>query len=106
MPICVAINSYGCIDRNMLRVLCEPGKHQQVKIVVSDDRGDSRDNAQLTELDSVHDYFDFPVSASPDAMDVAGDIIRILSEPDPHALPWAELDIDIVYECTGHLTTW
>ena len=101
----VAINGYGRIGRNILRALYESGKNKEIQIVAINDLGDSRVNAHLTEFDSVHGHFSYPVSANKDTMQVAGDSIRILSEADPHALPWAELDIDIVYECTGLFTS-
>lgn len=105
MSIRVAINGYGRIGRNILRALYESGKNQRIQIVAINDLGDSSVNAHLTEFDSVHGHFSFPVSANLDVMEVAGDKIKILSEADPHALPWAELDIDIVYECTGHFNS-
>jgi len=105
MTIRVAINGYGRIGRNILRALYESGKNTQIRIVAINDLGDSRVNAHLTEFDSVHGHFSYPVSAEGDIMKVAGDNIRILSEADPHALPWTELEIDIVYECTGRFTS-
>ncbi|MBU2966703.1 type I glyceraldehyde-3-phosphate dehydrogenase [Amphritea sp. 2_MG-2023] len=105
MPIRVAINGYGRIGRNILRALYESGKNSQIKIIAINDLGDSKVNAHLTEFDSVHGHFNHPVSAEGDLMRVAGDDIKIISEADPHALPWAELNIDIVYECTGHFTS-
>lgn len=105
MSIRVAINGYGRIGRNILRALYESGKNQRIQIVAINDLGDSSVNAHLTEFDSVHGHFSFPVRANLDVMEVAGDKIKILSEADPHALPWAELDIDIVYECTGHFNS-
>ncbi|SEQ75286.1 glyceraldehyde-3-phosphate dehydrogenase (NAD+) [Amphritea atlantica] len=105
MTIRVAINGYGRIGRNILRALYESGKNSQIEIVAINDLGDSRVNAHLTEFDSVHGHFNYPVSAEGDTMKVAGDSIKILSEADPHSLPWAELEIDIVYECTGRFTS-
>lgn len=105
MPIRVAINGYGRIGRNILRALYESGKNKQIKIVAINDLSDSGVNAHLTEFDSVHGHFNFPVSAAGNVMTVAGDEIKIINESDPHALPWAELKIDIVYECTGRFTT-
>lgn len=105
MPIRVAINGYGRIGRNILRALYESGKSEQIKIIAINDLGDSKVNAHLTEFDSVHGHFNFPVNAEGNTMTVAGDIIQIVNQADPHALPWAELDIDIVYECTGHFTS-
>ncbi|GGK82036.1 type I glyceraldehyde-3-phosphate dehydrogenase [Amphritea balenae] len=105
MTIRVAINGYGRIGRNILRALYESGKNKQIEIVAINDLGDSRVNAHLTEFDSVHGHFNYPVRAIDNRMEVAGDSILILSEADPHALPWTDLDIDIVYECTGRFTS-
>lgn len=105
MAIRVAINGYGRIGRNILRALYESRRTHEIKIVAINDLGDSGVNAHLTEFDSVHGHFGFSVFAEGDTMQVADDEIRILSEKDPHALPWKDLDIDIVYECTGHFTS-
>jgi len=105
MTVRVAINGYGRIGRNILRALYESRRTDEIKIVAINDLGDSRVNAHLTEFDSVHGHFNYKVEAIDNKMLVDGDEILILSEKDPHALPWASLDIDIVYECTGRFTT-
>lgn len=105
MAVRVAINGYGRIGRNILRALYESRRTDEIQIVAINDLGDSRVNAHLTEFDSVHGHFNYKVEAQPDKMLVDGDEILILSEKDPHALPWAELEIDIVYECTGLFTS-
>lgn len=105
MTVRVAINGYGRIGRNILRALYESRRTDEIKIVAINDLGDSRVNAHLTEFDSVHGHFNYKVEAIDNTMRVDGDEILILSEKDPHALPWDSLDIDIVYECTGQFTT-
>ncbi|WP_432473755.1 type I glyceraldehyde-3-phosphate dehydrogenase [Amphritea sp. HPY] len=105
MTVRVAINGYGRIGRNILRALYESRRTDEIKIVAINDLGDSRVNAHLTEFDSVHGHFNYKVEAIGNTMRVDGDEILILSEKDPHALPWSSLDIDMVYECTGHFTT-
>lgn len=105
MTVRVAINGYGRIGRNILRALYESRRTDEIKIVAINDLGDSRVNAHLTEFDSVHGHFNYKVDSIDNKMLVDGDEILILSEKDPHALPWASLDIDIVYECTGQFTT-
>lgn len=105
MAVRVAINGYGRIGRNILRALYESRRTDEIQIVAINDLGDSRVNAHLTEFDSVHGHFNYKVEAQSNKMLVDGDEILILSEKDPHALPWAELEIDIVYECTGLFTS-
>src|SRR5690606_7427836 len=104
MTIRVAINGYGRIGRNVLRALYESGKREQIQIVGINDLGDANLNAHLTKYDSVHGAFNGSV-VDGDKMIVNGDAIRITSERDPAKLPWAELKVDVVYECTGIFTS-
>ncbi|HSX85920.1 MAG TPA: type I glyceraldehyde-3-phosphate dehydrogenase [Cellvibrio sp.] len=105
MTIRVAINGYGRIGRNVLRALYESGKREQIQIVGINDLGDANLNAHLTKYDSVHGAFNGSVVVDGDKMIVNGDAIRITSERDPTKLPWAELKVDVVYECTGIFTS-
>lgn len=105
MTIRVAINGYGRIGRNVLRALYESGKREQIQIVGINDLGDAKLNAHLTKYDSVHGAFNGSVVVEGDQMIVNGDAIRITSERDPSKLPWAELKVDVVYECTGIFTS-
>lgn len=105
MTIRVAINGYGRIGRNVLRALYESGKREQIQIVGINDLGDAKLNAHLTKYDSVHGAFNGTVTVDGDQMIVNGDAIRITSERDPAKLPWAELKVDVVYECTGIFTS-
>ncbi|MGB3610882.1 MAG: type I glyceraldehyde-3-phosphate dehydrogenase [Cellvibrio sp.] len=105
MTIRVAINGYGRIGRNVLRALYESGKREQIRIVGINDLGDANLNAHLTKYDSVHGAFNGSVVVDGDKMIVNGDAIRITSERDPAKLPWAELKVDVVYECTGIFTS-
>ena len=104
MTIRVAINGYGRIGRNVLRALYESGKRSQIQIVGINDLGDANLNAHLTKYDSVHGVFNGTVKVEGDHMIVNGDAIRITSERDPAKLPWGELKVDVVYECTGIFT--
>ena len=104
MTIRVAINGYGRIGRNVLRALYESGKRSQIQIVGINDLGDANLNAHLTKYDSVHGVFNGTVKVEGDHMIVNGDAIRITSERDPAKLPWGELQVDVVYECTGIFT--
>ncbi len=101
MSIKVAINGYGRIGRNILRALYESGRTNEIQIVAVNDLGDSETNAHLTQYDSAHGKFPGDISADGDYLVVNGDKIRVFAERDPSKLPWAELGIDIVHECTG-----
>ncbi len=104
MAIRIAINGYGRIGRNILRALYESGREQEFEVVAINDLGDSTISAHLTEYDSVHGRFMWPVRAEKDRLILGEHSIRMLREPDPHALPWRELGVDIVFECTGRFT--
>lgn len=105
MPIKVAINGYGRIGRNIVRALYESGRTNEIQIVALNDLGDSNTNAHLTQYDSVHGKFPFEVTVDGDYIVINGDRIRVFSERDPSKLPWADLGIDVVHECTGFFTS-
>ncbi|MDD2659245.1 MAG: type I glyceraldehyde-3-phosphate dehydrogenase [Methylococcales bacterium] len=105
MPIKVAINGYGRIGRNIVRALYESGRTNEIQIVAINDLGDSNTNAHLTQYDSVHGKFPFEVSVDGDYIVINGDKIRVFSERDPSKLPWADLGIEVVHECTGFFTS-
>ena len=105
MPIKVAINGYGRIGRNIVRALYESGRTNEIQIVAINDLGDSNTNAHLTQYDSVHGKFPFEVTVDGDFIVINGDRIRVFSERDPSKLPWADLGIDVVHECTGFFTS-
>ncbi len=101
MAIKVAINGYGRIGRNILRALYEGGRTDEINIVAINDLGDANTNAHLTRYDTAHGKFPGEVSVDGDHMVVNGDRIRVLAERDPSKLPWGDLGVDIVLECTG-----
>ena len=105
MSIKVAINGYGRIGRNILRAVYENNRTSEIQIVAINDLGDANTNAHLTKYDTVHGRFSGEVSVDGDYMIVNGDRIRVLAERDPAKLPWAELGIDVVHECTGIFTS-
>ena len=105
MPIKVAINGYGRIGRNIVRALYEAGRTNEIQIVAINELGDSNTNAHLTQYDSVHGKFPFDVTVDGDYIVINGDRIRVFSERDPSKLPWADLNIDVVHECTGFFTS-
>lgn len=104
MAIRIAINGYGRIGRNILRALFESGREHEFEVVAINDLGDSAISAHLTEYDSVHGRFMWPVRAEQDRLILGDHSILMLREPDPHALPWRDLGVDIVLECTGRFT--
>ncbi len=105
MAIKVAINGYGRIGRNVLRALYEGGRTGEVEIVALNDLGDANTNAHLTRYDTVHGKFPGTVEVEGDSMVVNGDSIRVVAERDPTKLPWGELGVDVVMECTGLFTS-
>lgn len=105
MTIRVAINGYGRIGRNILRAHYEGGKQHDIQIVAINDLGDSKTNAHLTQYDTTHGKFPGSVTVDGDAIVVNGDRIKVLAQRDPAQLPWGELGIDVVLECTGFFTT-
>ncbi|MEE8156582.1 MAG: type I glyceraldehyde-3-phosphate dehydrogenase [Gammaproteobacteria bacterium] len=101
MPVKVAINGYGRIGRNILRAVYEAGRTDEIQIVALNDLGDAETNAHLTRYDTAHGPFSGDIAVAGDHLIVDGDKIRVLAERDPSRLPWKELGVDIVLECTG-----
>lgn len=105
MAIKVGINGYGRIGRNILRALYEAGRTDEIRIVAINDLGDAETNAHLTRYDSAHGKFPGTIEVGDGNLVVNGDPIRVLSERDPVKLPWGDLGVDAVLECTGLFTT-
>ena len=106
MTIRVAINGYGRIGRNILRAHYEGGKYKdQIQIVAINDLGNAESNAHLTRYDTAHGKFPGTVAVEGDFMIVNGDKIRVFAERNPANIPWGELNVDVVLECTGFFTT-
>ncbi len=105
MAIKLAINGYGRIGRNVLRALYESGRTGEFEIVAINDLADAQTNAHLTRYDTVHGRFPFEVAVEGDSLMVDGRRIKVLAERDPAKLPWGELGIDVVMECTGLFTS-
>ncbi len=101
MAVKLAISGFGRIGRNILRAVAEAGRND-VQVVAINDLGSAKDNAHLFKYDSVHGTYQGNVAVDGDQMDVGtGQPIRVLAERDPSKLPWGEMGIDIVMECTG-----
>ena len=101
MAIKIGINGYGRIGRNILRALYEAKRTGEISIVAINDLGDANTNAHLTRHDTAHGPFPGKVAVDGNHMVVNGDRIRVLAERDPSKLPWGELGVEIVLECTG-----
>ncbi len=101
MTIRVAINGFGRIGRNVLRAHYEDGKKHDIEIVAVNSPGDVNINAHLLRYDSVHGRFNATVETDGDYMIVNGDRMRVFGTRDPRELPWKDLGVDLVMECTG-----
>lgn len=102
----VAINGFGRIGRNILRAYYDrPELSQAIAIVAINDLGEPAINAHLLEFDTAHGRFGHEVTSGKDYLAVDGNRIAVFNERSPSALPWAELNIDLVLECTGLFTT-
>ena len=101
MAIKVAINGYGRIGRNIMRAIHEYGWNGKIDIVAINDLGDANTNAHLTRYDTAHGPFGYDVIVDGGDLIVNGDRVKVFAERDPAKLPWAELGVDVVFECTG-----
>ena len=104
MSVKVAINGFGRIGRNILRSIIE-NKNDNIKVVSINDLGPIETNAHLLKYDSVHGTLNRDVIINGSDLDVGTGPIKVTSERNPENLPWKELDIDIVLECTGIFTS-
>ena len=105
MAIKVAINGYGRIGRNILRAVYEYKRNSEIQIVAVNDLGNAETNAHLTRYDTVHGKFAGTVTVEGDNLVVNGDRIRVVALRNPAELPWRELGVDVVLECTGLFTS-
>ena len=101
MTIKVAINGFGRIGRNVFRALYESGKQDKFEVVAVNDLGDASTNAHLLQYDTAHGRFSQPVTVEEDYFMVGKTRVRVLAEREPSQLPWSELGVDVVLECTG-----
>jgi D-erythrose 4-phosphate dehydrogenase len=99
----IAINGYGRIGRCVLRALYELEYREEALVVAVNDISDFDARVKLTRFDSTQGRFVIPVERNGDNMIVGTDSIRLLSEPDCSRLPWKEIGVDIVLDCTGLL---
>jgi len=97
----VAINGYGRIGQCVLRALYENGYRDHFQVVAINELSDIDTIAHLTRYDSTHGRFQGTVAVEGDSLWVNGDAIRVLNSTDPAELPWKEMGIDLVLECSG-----
>src|SRR3989449_9224439 len=105
MSIRVAINGYGRIGRNILRAHYESGKKHGLQFVAINDLGNAQTNAHLTRHDTTHGKFPGTIAVEGESMIVNGDRIQVCARRNPAELPWKDLRIDVVLECTGLFTS-
>ena len=101
----IAVNGFGRIGRIVLRQLFDTAANKDFEVVAINDLTDAKTLAHLLKYDSVHGRFSGQVNCEGNTMTVNGHNITILSEKDPSKLPWADMKIDLVLECTGAFTT-
>jgi len=102
MNLRIAINGFGRIGRMVLRALVE-SKAKGISVVAINDLGSPEGNTHLLKYDSVHGRFE-DVSYSAGILKVGTQTMQVLAEPDPTKLPWRNLQVDIVLECSGRFT--
>ena len=101
MAVRIGINGYGRIGRNILRALYDSDKKEKIEIVAINDLGDAETNAHLTKYDSAYGTLKENVSVNGDFLSVGSDSIKVFSQRDPSKIPWKDMGVDIVHECTG-----
>ncbi|MCL2913576.1 erythrose-4-phosphate dehydrogenase [Shewanella corallii] len=99
----IAINGYGRIGRSVLRALYESGKRQQIQLVAINELATPEAMVHLTRYDTTHGRFAHEVEHEDGVMVIGDDRIQLLHQADATQLPWGDLGVDIVLECTGAL---
>ncbi|GGB97673.1 D-erythrose-4-phosphate dehydrogenase [Marinobacterium zhoushanense] len=97
----VAINGYGRIGQSVLRAIYERDLQHELQLVALNELSDIDTVTYLTRYDTTHGRFPLPVSNDGESLLIAEDRIRVLNQEDPRQLPWGELDLDLVLECSG-----
>lgn len=101
MPIRIAINGFGRIGRAALKIALS---HTDADVVAINDLGDIENLAYLLRFDSVYGRYGVDVQVDGDYLSIGNKKILVLQEKDPEKLPWKDLAIDVVIECTGFFT--
>lgn len=102
MAIRVAVNGFGRIGRLVSRILLDDGDFELVAV---NDLTDAKQLAYLLKYDSTHRIYNKNIEYEDNNIIVDGKLIKVYSEMDPSKLPWEDLEIDVVFECTGKFTT-
>ena len=97
----IAINGFGRVGRNVVRALYETGRNPQIEVVAINELAEPKGIAHLLKYDTSHGRFGFPVDLQAKRLVVAGDDILLLQHENINDLPWKDLDIDLVLECSG-----
>jgi glyceraldehyde 3-phosphate dehydrogenase len=103
MTVRVGINGFGRIGRNFLRAAWAQGA--PVEVVAVNDLADAATNAHLLRFDTTHGRFGAEVRVDGECIVVDGAPVKVLAEPEPKALPWEELGVAVVVECSGRFTS-
>ncbi|KMV34542.1 erythrose-4-phosphate dehydrogenase [Franconibacter pulveris 1160] len=101
MTLRIAINGFGRIGRNVVRALYESGRRAEITVVAINELADATGMAHLLKYDTSHGRFAWDVRQEAELMWIGNDTIRLLHERNIEALPWRELGVDIVLDCTG-----
>ncbi len=105
----IAINGFGRIGKNITRHLIDAGylagQGGDLELVAINDLGDIKSNAHLLKYDSIHGPIANTISYENNEILIDSSSVKFFSERDPSQLPWNDLDIDIVFECTGFFTS-
>ncbi|MCL4150651.1 UNVERIFIED_CONTAM: hypothetical protein GTU68_057227 [Idotea baltica] len=97
----IAINGFGRIGRNIVRAIYENGYDKEFKIVGINDLAPTESNAHLLQYDTTHGRFNANLEFTEESFSINGDLIPAFTQRDPAQLPWSDLKVDIVFECTG-----
>lgn len=101
----IAINGYGRIGQGVLRAIYQRGLEAELQVVAINELSDLDTLTYLTRYDTTHGRFPKPVDNDGEALLINGDRIRVLSHAEPEQIPWGELDVDLVLECSGAFKT-
>lgn len=101
MSIRIAINGYGRIGRSVVRALYESNRQNEIQVVVINELAEPEAISHLTQYDSTHGRFPFPVELVGKQLKINDDYIDLHAHSELKDLPWSEYDIDIVLDCTG-----
>jgi len=101
----VAINGYGRVGQSVLRAIYENGLQNLLRVVAINELSDLETVTYLTRYDTTHGRFPVPVEHNGQQLLINGDEIQVLNESDSENLPWGDLDIDLLFECSGSFKT-